>query len=319
MDIRTGTLSDTTDREIYATRLLDAPRELVWKAWTEPAHIAQWWGPDGFTNTIHKMDVQPGGEWLFVMHGPDGTDYDNRVVFREVVPPRRLVYQHGEKGRPDHFLVTATFTAQGNQTRLDMQMLFETQADRDLVIEKYGALEGQKQTLKRMEDYLTGMSESTGFQALPGKQEILVTHVFDAPVELVFKTWIDPGQIPQWWGPAYLTTKVEHMEPRSGGSWRIVQRDPKGNVHGFHGMYHSVETPKRIVSTFEYEGAPGHVVLDTVNFEAQGNQTRLTDLSVFQTVADRDAMVQSDCEQGVNETMRRMDALLAQQLSRRTS
>ena len=109
------------------------------------------------------------------------------------------------------------------------------------------------------------------------------------------------------------------METRAGGSWRIVQRDPKGNVHSFHGVYHSVETPSRIVETFEYEGTPGHVVLDTVTFEALENQTMLTDLSVFQTVADRDAMVQSDCEQGVNETMRRMDALLAQQLSRRTS
>ncbi len=318
MDARTGTL-DISDREIYATRLLDAPRELVWRAWTEPAHIARWWGPSGFTNTIHKMEVRPGGEWLFVMHGPDGTNYDNWIVFQEVIPPRRLVYQHGEKGRPDCFVATVTFTAQENQTRLDMQMLFETADGRDLAVEKYNAIEGQKQTLKRLEEYLVGMGKSTGFQALPGKQEILVTHVFDAPVERVFEAWVDPQLIPQWWGPAYLTTFVDRMETRTGGSWRIVQHDPKGNVHGFHGVYHSVETPNRIVETFEYEGTPGHVVLDTVNFEAQGNQTRVTDLSVFQTVADRDAMVESGCEQGVIETMGRMDALLLRQLSRRTS
>ena len=135
------------------------------------------------------MEVRPGGEWLFVMHGPDGTDYDNHVVYSEVIAPRRLVYQHGEKGRPDNFLVTATFTTQGKQTRLDMQMLFDTQADRDRAIEKYGAIEGQQQTLNRLENYLASLSMHTRFIAPPGKPEIVVTHIFDAPADLVFKTW----------------------------------------------------------------------------------------------------------------------------------
>ena len=79
--------ASTADREIAATRIFDAPRELVWKAWTDPKHVAQWWGPNGFTNTIHEMNVSPGGVWRFMMHGPDGTDYPNRIVFIEVVEP----------------------------------------------------------------------------------------------------------------------------------------------------------------------------------------------------------------------------------------
>src|SRR5882672_2745830 len=114
---------DTTDREITATRIFDAPRELVFEAWTDPKHIAQWWGPNGFTNTIHSMDVRPGGEWDFIMHGPDGTNYKNKNVYLEVVRPERLVYDHATW--PVH-RVTVTFDDLGEKTRLTMQMLFES-------------------------------------------------------------------------------------------------------------------------------------------------------------------------------------------------
>ncbi len=86
--------TETTDREIVATRLLDAPRELVWEVWTDPKHLAQWWGSNGFANTIHEIEVKPGGVWRFIMHGPDGTDYKNEIVYVEVVKPERLVYDH---------------------------------------------------------------------------------------------------------------------------------------------------------------------------------------------------------------------------------
>ena len=147
--------SDTADREITTTRLLNAHREKVWEAWTDPHHIVKWWGPNGFTNTIQEMDVRPGGKWTFIMHGPDGTDYPNKVLFIEVVKPERLVYDHGDAGEMDHFHVTVTFEEEDDKTKLTMQMVFDSQEKRDMVIEKYGALEGQKQTFDRMEQYLT--------------------------------------------------------------------------------------------------------------------------------------------------------------------
>ncbi len=153
---------------------------------------------------------------------------------------------------------------------------------------------------------------TTKFIAQPGSQEMHISHIFDAPIDLVFKTWIDPATIPQWWGPACLATTVEYMEAKTGGSYRIVQRAPDGKVHRFHGVYHSIEAPHRIVSTFEYEGAPGHVSLDTLTFEAQGTQTKYIGRTVFQSVSDRDAMLQAECESGVRETMERMDKLLQQ-------
>lgn len=153
------------------------------------------------------------------------------------------------------------------------------------------------------------MSE-TQFVIPPGTGELRITHVFDAPVELVFKTWIDPEALPHWWGPAYLETTVEHMEPRHGGRYRILQRAPDGAVHGFRGVYHTVEAPHLIISTFEYDGARDHVLLETCRFEKQGNKTLHTSVSVFQSLDDRDAMVATGWESGVRESMSRLDELL---------
>jgi uncharacterized protein YndB with AHSA1/START domain len=149
--------SNTADREIATTRILNAPRELVWKVWTDPKHIALWWGPKGFTNTIHKMDVRPGGEWLFIMHGPDGVDYPNKVVFVEVKKPERLLYIHGDEGAPGYFHVTVKFEDQGAKTKLSMQMLFKTKAERDDVVEKYGAVKGLNENMDRLAEYLKKM------------------------------------------------------------------------------------------------------------------------------------------------------------------
>jgi uncharacterized protein YndB with AHSA1/START domain len=141
-------------REISATRVFDAPRELVWKVWTDPNHISHWWGPKGFTNTIHKMDVKPGGRWEFIMHGPDGVDYPNMVNYLEVNPPERLVYDHGEKGELTYFRVTVSFEDLGGKTKLTMQMLFETAEQRSQVVEKYGAVKGLMQTMLKLREYL---------------------------------------------------------------------------------------------------------------------------------------------------------------------
>jgi len=148
--------------------------------------------------------------------------------------------------------------------------------------------------------------------AEPGKQEIVMTRLFDAPRELVFKAYTDPNLIPQWWGPKNLTTTVDKMDVREGGVWRFVQRDSEGNEYAFHGVYHAIVSPERLVYTFEFEGMPGHVLLATVTFEELNDgKTKLTDRSVFQSVEDRDGMLQSGMEEGAAESMDRFAELLA--------
>jgi len=149
---------NTANREIVIARTFEAPRELVWEAWTNPQHVAQWWGPRAFTTTIERMEVRPGGVWKQVMHGPDGTDYPNKSVFTAVVKPERISYSHGggKAGGPGvSFQATWTFEAVGkDQTRLTIRMVFSSAADRDTVVKVYGAIEGGHQTLERLGEYL---------------------------------------------------------------------------------------------------------------------------------------------------------------------
>ena len=149
--------------------------------------------------------------------------------------------------------------------------------------------------------------------AEPGKQEMRITREFDAPRELVFQAFTDPELYVQWLGPRRLTTMLDIFEPRSGGQWRYRQKDQSGNEFSFHGVYHEVRAPERIIDTFEFEGLPeaGHVALETLTLEElPGGRTRLTAQSVFQSVADRDGALQSGMEEGLNDSYERLTQLL---------
>jgi uncharacterized protein YndB with AHSA1/START domain len=153
----------------------------------------------------------------------------------------------------------------------------------------------------------------TTIVAESGKQEMLITREFDAPRELVFQAFTDPELVPQWWGPRRLSTLVDKMDVRVGGQWRFINQDPDGNEYGFHGVYHEVCAPERIIDTFEFEGLPeaGHVCLETLTLEAlPRGRTRLTAQSVFQSVADRDGALQSGMEEGLNDSYARLTELL---------
>jgi uncharacterized protein YndB with AHSA1/START domain len=151
---------------------------------------------------------------------------------------------------------------------------------------------------------------SLNLVAEPGKHDIVMSREFDAPRELVFRAYTDPVLLAKWWGPEGITVIVDQMDVRNGGVWRYVQRDADGNEYGFHGVYHQVIEPERIVSTFEFEGLPGHVLLETVTFETLGDKTRMTNSSVFQSVEDRDGMLQSGMEGGAAASWDRFNELL---------
>jgi uncharacterized protein YndB with AHSA1/START domain len=156
-------------------------------------------------------------------------------------------------------------------------------------------------------------NHKTTIAAEPGKQEMRITREFDAPRERVFQAFTDPELYVQWLGPRRLTTMLDTFEPRSGGRWRYLQKDQSGNEFGFHGVYHEVRAPERIIDTFEFEGLPqaGHVALETLILEElPGGRTRLTAQSVFQSVADRDGALQSGMEEGLNDSYERLTELL---------
>jgi len=149
-----GTVLSTADRELVMTRLLNAPRELVWKAWTDPKHLINWFGPKGFANTFHEIDIRPGGVWKFTMNCPDGTDYPNLVVFDKIVKPDYITYAHGTFEEPESFKVKVTFEeVEGGKTRITMRSLFPNVEALEAV-KKFGAVELGYTTLDKLEEEL---------------------------------------------------------------------------------------------------------------------------------------------------------------------
>ncbi len=151
----------------------------------------------------------------------------------------------------------------------------------------------------------------TQITAKPGIPQILVEREFDAPRDLVYRAWTDPDLLSQWLGPRNLTMRIDRFDLRDGGTWRYIHTDPEGNEFGFHGVFHGTPSPDGMVQTFEFEGAPGHVSMDTLTLEERDGKTIARTNSVFQSVEARDAMVASGMEQGMNEGFERLDELIA--------
>src|SRR5688572_15195173 len=148
--------STIADREIVISRVIRAPRELVFEAFTEVRHLSRWWGPDGFTTTTKAFEFRIGGEWAFVMHGPDGTDYQEWITWTEINPPERIALRHGEsRGDPNAFESVLRFESAGADTRIEMRTAFPTKELRDEAVEKYHAIEGGQQTLSSLAAYVT--------------------------------------------------------------------------------------------------------------------------------------------------------------------
>jgi uncharacterized protein YndB with AHSA1/START domain len=148
----------TADRETVISRVIEAPRELVFEAFTEVRHLSQWWGPEGFTTTTRSFEFEVGGVWDFVMHGPDGTDYQEWISWTGIVPPEEIALLHGEsRDDPNAFESVLTFVPDGAATRIEMRTVFRTKELRDEAVEKYHAIEGGQQTLSNLAAYVTGI------------------------------------------------------------------------------------------------------------------------------------------------------------------
>jgi len=309
-------------RELVLARMFDAPRERVWKAWTEPAEVKRWWGPKDFTVPSCKIDLRVGGTYLYCMRSPEGKDYWGTGVYREIVRPRKLVATDSfadAKGR----VVSATAYGLSAETPLEMLLtvtLEDVAGKTKLTLrhdglpagpDQEGAEQGWTESFERLAASLTEGSSETGAVTSRRKRQVVMSRVFNAPRDLVFRAYTDPELIPRWWGRRRQTTTVEAMDVRKGGRWRYVCRDPDGTEYGFRGEYREVRLPERIVSTFEFEGMPGHIIEDTATFEERDGKTKLTVTSRFETIEDLDGMLQSGMEDGARETWDRLEELLA--------
>lgn len=241
------------DREIAATRVFDAPRQLVFKVWTDPNHLASWWGPRGFRTTTFHMEAKPGGMWRYVMHGPDGVDYHNKITFLEVVEGERLVYQHGgdKDCEPVNFHVTVTFSEYGGKTLVNMRMVFPSAGARDHVVNTYGAIPGLDQTLGRLTEHLASRDDAN--------RPFVISRVFDAPRELVWNAWTQRDHLLNWFGPKGFTMRVATLDFRPGGVFHYCMRSPAGQDMWGKFVYREIIAPQRIVLVNSFSDEQGNI------------------------------------------------------------
>jgi uncharacterized protein YndB with AHSA1/START domain/predicted enzyme related to lactoylglutathione lyase len=317
-------------KEMLFTRLFDAPPSLLFQVWTDPTHLAKWWGPSGFTTSDISMDLKPGGIWRLIMHGPDGTDYKNRQIFLEVEKPKRLVYKHvpEEGDEISHHQTTITFdeVGGGKQTSLTMRMLFPSQDERDRIIKKYGADKGGVQTLNRLGEYLLiqDARNSTMTDKQSDDREFVITRTFDAPPDLVFNAWTDPKHIANWWGPHGMTNLVSEMDVRPGGAYRLVMRDASGTDYPLKGIFRDVIKSRLLVMLMDFsehsdawhdrvnpdrdktKPKPPLNWITTVTFEPLDNKTKLTIQVLFESAALSINMLKTGMTVGWSQTLERL-------------
>jgi uncharacterized protein YndB with AHSA1/START domain len=309
--------------DLVITRVFDAPRELVWKFWTETERSMGWWGPKDYNCPSARMDVRVGGTYLMAMRSPEGKDIWSTGTYREVEEPRKLVMtdsfadENGKVVPASYYGMTAKFPMElqvsvgleehGGKTTMTLVHLGMPQ---DVAKDTES---GWNQSFDKLADSIHEeifVQMRTLVLVEPGQQAATIIRVQDAPREMVFKAQTDPELFSQFWGPERYTTRVERMDVRKGGIWRVIQRDAEGKEDAFNGVYHYVRAPEVIMDTWEWEGMPGHVLFETITLEEIEGRTKITNISVFQSVDDRDGMYRSGMVEGSEATMDRMANLL---------
>jgi uncharacterized protein YndB with AHSA1/START domain len=282
-DETSTTTEDRVSREITISRRFDAPRELVFRAWTDARHITRWWGPEGFSVSSCESDPRPGGSLLIVMRGPDGADHPMTGTYLEVDPPQRLVLESravDDEGQPlIEALNTVTFAEADGGTEVTVHALaFGLTAEAAVMLA--GMEAGWTQSLQCLDDMLTGAAE----------RQFVVLRLFEAPREVVFRAWVDPGQLSTWWSP-----------------------------QGFGLTIDEIDEPRRLVYRHSGEGsaADDPAFRTTVTLDGFGGNTVLTIRVTFETAADRDLVAEKHhAVEGANQTLDRLADHLASRQSR---
>jgi uncharacterized protein YndB with AHSA1/START domain len=293
------------NREFVITRVFNAPRELVFKAWTDPKHLSQWWGPKGFTNPICQWDARPGGKIYDVMRAPDGTEHPMGGEYREIVEPEKLVISCGaldDKGKMlFEFVHTATFSEKDGKTEMVLHSrVTMTTPEADKYI---GGFEmGMSMSLDRLTELLESADTTDG--------EIKLSRVFDAPREMIWDAMTDPKQIVKWWGPRGFSTTIQTMDVKPGGHWKLIMHGPDGTDYPNASVFKTVEKPQRLVFLHggAKQGGPAANFEGTWTFDTVENgKTKVTIHMVFPTAAERDAVVKEyGAIEGGKQTLERL-------------
>ncbi len=308
-------------------RTFKATVERMWSLWTTKDGVESWWGPEGFTTKVQRLELRPGGAFDYEMTAVGaeqiaalkgmGLPLTSRArsIYLEVTPPRHLVMKAHVDFIPDVAPYDITMTVELRPVRGGTKLVFRSTRMHSAQFQELSR-QGQSEQLDKLARLVaTSAGRAEGKHptemTLMGDREIRISRVFDAPRVRVFQAHVDPRSLEAWWGPRGYATKVQIWEVRPGGRWRIVQHDLDGKEHGFRGAFQEVVPPERLTWTFEYGGTPGHVLTQTTTFEEMPDgKTKLTVRAVYASREDRDAMLASGMEWGMRQSHERLDEFL---------
>jgi len=310
-------------RSMVITRVLSAPREAAFDAWTKAETLARWFGPNGFTITTSKHEFKQGGEWRFVMHGPDGTDYQNIIRYDEIVRPERLSYRHGDPsgdGSKD-FQTTITFEPVGPRTLITLRAVFATAAIRDKVLAEVNATEGGQQTLGRLDAVVSASAPA------PKVKPFEISRTFNAPRELVFAALTEPNRMKEWLSPKGMTVIKQDMDMRPGGTYHYGMETGTGQQMWGKFFYLEITPPCRLAYINVFSDPEGGItrhpmapdwpreMLSLTTLEDQGGKTLMTLRWEPLNAAEAEIAVFDGAHDGMrggwSGTMDQLDAYLA--------
>lgn len=319
--------SPIADRELSVSRTMKAPRALAWKACTEAEHLDRWWGPDGFINKTLSLDMRVGGQWKYTMTGPDGTVFPNLITYTEISPIDLLAYDHGDWDNPKWFRGSMSFADTEDGTTVTIRLIFPSKEERDRSVEQYGAIEGGKQTLAKLDNYLRtlqtpkAMTQPAIFNFIVAKDDRTVTveRSFNAPQDMVWDAWTRAEILCQWWAPKPYACVIDALDFRPGGRWRYSMQGPEGDRHHCFFDYAEVR-PKSYFSGrdgFCDEHGVVNAAMPTMqwenSFSAHDTGTLVRILVHFKTPEDLEAIIKMGFKEGFSQGLDQLDELLSKQ------
>lgn len=276
-------MSDITERQITSARVFNFPIEKVFASWSDPNIISQWWGPHGFTNTIRDFDFKPGGQWNFTMHGPDATDYENKIVFIDIKKNDRIHFDHIS---PPHFKVLATFDDLNGRTKVTFQMEFETpEICRSL---KKICIDGNEQNFDRLTSIL--QSGIPDYIVNP-ELDLVLERFVDLPPNVMWKAWTQPQHIKEWFCPQPWTISHCDIDLRVGGLFNVTMRSPEGQDFPMSGCYLNIIENQKLVWTdaLREHGRPSEKPFFTaiITFEPHNHGTKYKAVGLHRDIEGR--------------------------------
>lgn len=310
----------TAEKEIIVSRLLNAPRSLVFLAFTDPRLLQKWWGPKEFTNTFHSFELKPGGKWLFDMVGPDGKVWPNLIEYTEIINPEKIVYHHsdGTGNDPNAFNAEITFQDMQGKTQITLKLITESEEVLKRHLE-FGAVEGGKSTMESLDEFLSGLNEGEIFK---------LERRIKAPRSLVFEAFTRIEHLLKWWGPKGFKMESATFDLRPNGIFHYYMTSPEGFKMYGKFVYHEINSPTRLVFTTSFSdenaGTQRHPLSDSwpletlsiIDFEELDGETVLKMQGLAKNASEAENKMFTEnfknMEAGFGGTMQQLDAYLAE-------